>query len=50
MFSERKITIQKNNKKIYIILIQIYLIEMKLFIIKYDKKLDTNKWSINDTC
>lgn len=43
IFGKRKITIKKNDKKIYIILAKIYSIKVKLPVVKYDKILDTNK-------
>lgn len=49
MFDARKITIKKNDKKIYTILARIYLIEIKLPVFEYNKVLDMDKQSADNT-
>lgn len=42
IFGEGKITINRNDQKIRIIPAQIYPIEMKLPVVQFDKKMETN--------
>lgn len=32
------------------VLAQIYLIEIKLLVIEFDKEIEINEWTIDDTC
>lgn len=43
MFGEGKITIKRNDQKICIIPAQIYPIEVKLPVVNFDEKIETNE-------
>lgn len=43
IFGEEKITIKENNKRIGIILAQIYSIEVKLLMVRFDDNSKTDK-------
>lgn len=50
MFGEGKISIQGNDRKIRTIPAQIYPMEVKLPVVKFDEEMETNEWTADDAC